>query len=98
MFDILQEIYNKGCGEEKEDLIKKLDNSFEKPKNLWDYFYSQTKVFNNKYNISNTIYFYLKNFSRRLLKKMRLHSEKFRIDMKEIITCVRKIIYFIYLP
>lgn len=64
------------------------DNSNEKPAKLWNHVYKLIHVSDNKYNISNLVYKYLKFFSLSLLKKMKIHSDTYKLDMKEIIQCV----------
>jgi hypothetical protein len=69
------------------------DNPKEKTNNLWNHIYNIINASDNKYDISNLVYNYMKFFSLSLLQKMKKHSVAFKLDMKEIVSCVIKITY-----
>lgn len=75
--------------ENDDKLQKTLRTPFEKPNNLWSHIFYQINRYDNKYNLSQVIYCYLKHYSMDLLKKMKQHSEKFKIQMKDIVDDVK---------
>jgi len=79
-------------GNQNDDKKKNVDdNPKEKTNNLWNHIVNMINTTDNKYDISNLAYNYMKFFSLSLLQKMKKHSVAFKLDMKEIVSCVIKI-------